>query len=201
MSAASIPDLFLDEPPIGDDDLDRFFGAAVEESEQTHVDIGAVVIDLMPALAGRDHDEARGWRIEDLGAAEWAMRRYGAAAAELGEIEERWRDARLRLDEWLARSRRPLDARLAWFGHHLEDYQRRRRELDQRAKTLRLPSGEVTSTGRGAQMEVADSELLTRFLLGEGLEQALRIEPAKSHLGEVMELRTVFDRTVEVELS
>lgn len=131
MSAESFPELEPD--PIRLDALDR----AIEAMEG-----GRLVAAEDPPAA-----EASGWRITDLGSAQWAMARHTEATHDLDRLDQqrdRWAE---RITAWFDKAAAPLSRRREFFANHLRAYALRLRE-EGGPKTLVLPSGNVTTRAR-----------------------------------------------------
>lgn len=99
------------------------------------------------------------FRVNDDGAAEWAIKRLAEIRAVIAE-RQRFHDAEVeRLRVWLDNEHRPLRSSESYFEHLLGDYARRQRQ-DADRKTIALPHGKV-STRWGAAKFSFDEE---RFL-------------------------------------
>lgn len=97
------------------------------------------------------------WRIEDHGAAEWAMRRLAEARANIAAVEEQAAEWNRRIDEWTAKVLAPLLNREQFFLANLEDYGLRVREASgDEVKTLLLPSGKIKTASHGPKVKVGD---------------------------------------------
>ena len=142
MTALLPPDLAVDDEPFSDDDLDRY-----------------ALGDSLPA----DAAFVGQWTVTDDGAAEWAMAKYAVLHAERERLLDQAAAYHARIDLWIEEARRPLDRRLEFFRGALEDYARRRREADPRARTLVLPSGRVSSRSVPAKVTVADEAEVLRW--------------------------------------
>lgn len=101
------------------------------------------------------------WRIENTGAAEWAMAQFATAAATLAQLTEQ-RDAwYARIDEWFAAATRPVKATADFFRFHLESFAIETRENSPRdkkgeptVKTLGLVTGRVATRGKAEHVDV-----------------------------------------------
>lgn len=90
--------------------------------------------------------DAEGWRIDDDHAAQWALRRLKADAAELARVKAVYDDERAILDNWLAGQQARHDGEK--LRAHLADYYRRLID-DGHTGPYRLPSGRLSiRTGR-----------------------------------------------------
>lgn len=140
------PELALDEAPFDVDELENY-----DEDRD------------VPA----DHP-ARSWRIEDDGAAEWAMRNLVARRQTIDELARRRDDWMARIDAWFAQASKGPARSAVFFEGALGDYQRRRREADEEAKSLVLPSGRITSTGTGGKATVENEEEVLTWVREHG---------------------------------
>lgn len=98
------------------------------------------------------------FRIDDDGTAEWAMRHVAELDGELAVIAAQDAAWKAKIEDWRHRVSKHAEGRRRFFVAHLEDYQRRRREENPKAKTLALPSGKVTSTTTGGNAKVIDTD-------------------------------------------
>lgn len=131
----------IDAPPFTDEDLEAYF--------EWEDDPGAEEPDNEPSTVQR----VAAWSVCDTSTAEWAMRRSARARQEVDEVNgnaelfiaqiERWREEQLRQPE----------RALNFFAGQLVTYARRKREEDG-LKTLKLPSGAVTSRLNPARPDI-----------------------------------------------
>lgn len=103
------------------------------------------------------------WRIEDPGSAEWAMRRFGEAAARLAEIETQAREWRDRVDAWAKAESAEPGRREAYFAERLTEWAKRQRRATGVA-TSRVPSGSVATRAAQPRIEVVDAEALASWI-------------------------------------
>lgn len=96
------------------------------------------------------------WRIDDERGAEWALRKLARAEAHLDEIHLQAEEWTRRITEWAADVKAGPERDAAFFRAHLEWWARRRRDEDPDAKSVRLPSGEVSTRETRAAVEIAD---------------------------------------------
>jgi hypothetical protein len=150
-------------------------------------------------IAGRDpvyyedetEDHPTPWAITDDRTADWAMRLYAQADRDLAEAGERATEWHAQIDRWLTDAGRRPAQTMAFFGHHLEAYQRGRREADPKAATLLLPSGSVPSRKRAEHVAVTDSEDLVFWAWANHRPDLLKMEP---RLASVRESAQIEDR-------
>lgn len=84
------------------------------------------------------------FRVNDDGAAEWAITRLHEIRAAQREKEQFAQAEHDRVTVWLAEELKPLESKAAYFVNLLEDYARRQRQERDR-KTVSLPHGKVTT--------------------------------------------------------
>ncbi len=105
-----------------------------------------------------EEEVAESWHVEDLGSAEWAMRRVAKATQELAEIdaaEQQWREE---IDEWRAKVAKRPNQTVEFFTEHLSRFARNRRAINEDKKTLVLPSGEVRTKISKEKIVVDDKQ-------------------------------------------
>lgn len=142
---------------MNDDDLEALpLPDFLEEDTETAQ--ATVAVDMM---LGRAEPH---WRPTDLRTAEWAMRKVAAARRHLAELElsaETWHRS---IDRWLERVSVRWIRTMDYFEGALIGYAAQVREADPKAKTLVLPSGEVSSVGRKAAPTITDPDALVQWL-------------------------------------
>lgn len=109
-----------------------------------------------PATIGAETARRVRWQIESNGAAEWAMTIMAEADRAIRSIDHDADSYRRRIDEWQARETATARATVALMDVFLCDYQRRRRDADEKAKSLPLISGVVKSSAKGASWFIVD---------------------------------------------
>lgn len=117
----------------------------------------------LATILGEPNDEFR-WRPTDLRTAEWAMRKLAAAKRHLAELEASavaWHQS---IDRWFERVSIRWTRTMDYFEGALIGYAAEVREADPKAKTLVLPSGQVSSVGRQAAPVITDPEALVQWL-------------------------------------
>ena len=98
------------------------------------------------------------FRVEDDGAAAWAMRKLRTIRSKQAENAQLYADELARLDLWLDEVNKPLDNDANYFESLLNDYAIRCRDNSEDGrKSLNLPTGKVTTRSGTAKWEV-DSE-------------------------------------------
>lgn len=190
----------LDSPPIpaalaGEPEV------AEGLEELAELEPGAVAVLLMQDEAQVAQGEesspvarAARWTITDEGSAEWAMRRLASAEQTITQatlLADEWRS---RIDGWLADRTRVARNQAAFFAGQLERFALELRAVDERRKSLPLPSGTVRTTRRAAQAVLIDEMAFVawalRSLEGETLEAVVRTthKPLVSGIRDVVSL-------------
>jgi phage host-nuclease inhibitor protein Gam len=106
------------------------------------------------------------WTVTDLSSADWAMSKVAEAEEELARVGEYAEAQIARIKAWQASASAPYERTRAFFTDRLLAYAHQVRT--DRAKTLSLPSGKVTSRRVAARPVVADEEALVEWLMAEG---------------------------------
>lgn len=99
------------------------------------------------------------FRVNDDGAAEWAITRLQEIRAEQREKERFAQNEQDRIAAWLAEELKPLEGKAAYFVNLLEDYARRQREDNDR-KTVSLPHGKVSTRFTQPKFNINDDLFL-----------------------------------------
>lgn len=89
-------------------------------------------------------ESSSAFRVNDDGAAEWAITRLQEIRALQRDKEQFAQNELHRIEAWLAEEVKPLENRAAYFVNLLEDYARRQREEHDR-KSVALPHGKITT--------------------------------------------------------
>lgn len=145
-----------------DGDAETWLAALTTEAIELADEVGLEPAEAVGALMDMDArfitdspvTAARRWTVTDDGAAEWAMRHIVTANAELEKLREQADDWEARIHQWFTQRARPLQAKVAFMDAHLERYALARREADEKAKTLTLPSGKVRTTGSSPKVVI-----------------------------------------------
>lgn len=187
-----LPAVLMDEQPIPSDQLDllaelsRAFPGSLpelvtaageteatdEQQQLLETEEADAILPVELVLAARAPEVVR-FRITDRNLAEWAMRKATEVEAirrERKALAKQWRDE---VDRWEREELRPLDAKLAFFEGHLNDYMlRERAESGDTVKSIKLPSGTLKSTGSTKpKAAIEDQEELLAW--AKGLPAAL----------------------------
>jgi hypothetical protein len=134
----------LADAPLPDDQLSDLFDQAAEAD----ADIIQVVEET------REH-----WEIEDLGAAEWAMRHAAEATRVIRDLKDQRNDWAERIDLWFEQATKREQVRLAFMEHHLKEYALKvRAESKDHQKSVVLPSGTVGTRSAKAAIEVYNAD-------------------------------------------
>lgn len=163
------------------------------EDARIEPDLLAAVLDEDRPVDPVEAQAVHGWTIEDDGAAEWAMRRVAALDAKLAHLAELRDGWASRIAQWFDRSAVRLGRERLFFAARLVAYQERRRLADKRAKTLTLPSGDVTSTATGGNLVIVDKAAVVAWaeaLGGDALDAIVKVtkEPLVSKMGPFVKM-------------
>jgi len=132
------------DPPFTDDDIERYFeylDPDIEPAEDIDEELGA----------RRVAAEVARWSVCDTGSADWAMRKLARAEAVIAARKAEHAKFKAQIDDWLAGEVAVPLRSVNFFTGQIEA--RRLREEEDR-KTLKLPSGEVTSRLNPARAEI-----------------------------------------------
>lgn len=143
--------------PMSDDDIEVLVRWADDHADPIG-DIEASIV--APETWARDLPEpVRSFRVEDVGAAEWAMRKLRAVERERTEAREQAAVWKAEVDVWLEAELARSASTAAFFTAHLERYAVQCRIETGRA-TLTLPSGKVSTTQQKAKVVVEDEAVV-----------------------------------------
>ena len=178
----------LAEPPFTDDDLDAYF--AWEDTPYdgpSSTDPGVMEPEPEPRLSR--------WSIEDTGAAEWSMRKLAHVQAEIASTNARAAEFIRQIERWRQDQLKPLVRPAEFFDAALQDYLRRVREADPKKKSVKLPSGEITSTlsrERPGIVQGSEAEFIG-WAKSSGLDNLVRVkeEPDVNEMKKVVKFRPV----------
>lgn len=130
--------------------------------------------------AQTDGDTIAPWRCDTLDAAEWLLRKVGAADREVAEVRRQATEWRQRIDEWEDDAVRRPEARRAWAVAHLTVFALAERAAGR--KSVTLPSGKVsTRQASKPTVRVADPDVFVQWAkasLSEA-EQAMALTAPK----------------------
>lgn len=169
-----LPASIVTEPPLSDEDLARLIDAFGIGERHDSRPLAEVLLDPAQAEADPMDPEAstlrlipedlrstvQGFRVANIGQAEWAMRHLRDAIASVEQAEAQaaaWRDE---IDRWLEQATRAARGSGAYFHGLLMDWGLRTRRADDKAATLPLPSGTVETTKRKPAPKVDDAGAL-----------------------------------------
>jgi len=88
-----------------------------------------------------DEQERERFKIEDINAANWALRKISAAQAAIRERETLARAEVERVQQWLASETDKLKGDIEFFENLLHEYHQQELIKDKKAKTIKLPHG------------------------------------------------------------
>jgi phage host-nuclease inhibitor protein Gam len=118
--------------------------------------------------------------VDSLDRAEWAMRKVRQKRRAAAEVSAAASAERARIDAWERAEIERLTADESFFLSHLERFHRDRLEEDPKAKTIKLPSGELKLRAASDRVEVTD---YATFILSQPLDSPLlrvKTEPDKA---------------------
>jgi hypothetical protein len=114
------------------------------------------------------------WHIGDDRSAEWAMRMLVQIELKRSEVREQASRWMQEIVDWLERQDRSLARGVNYFDGQLRTYALARRAIDEDAKTLRLPSGDVNTTKTRPRLEITDGDALLGFLKAANRTELIR---------------------------
>ena len=88
-----------------------------------------------------DEQERERFKIEDINAANWALRKISAAQAAIRERETLARAEVERVQQWLDGETQKLKGDIEFFEGLLHEYHQQELKLDEKRKTIKLPHG------------------------------------------------------------
>ena len=123
------------------------------------------VCDLVAGTADLEQENPAGhWRIGGPSEAEWAMRKYAEAAANLDLLNEQADAYITRIRDWHETAARQVQRTASFFGGHLEAYGiEARLASDGKVKSVSMPSGTVATTESQPKAAVADEEAVAEW--------------------------------------
>jgi phage host-nuclease inhibitor protein Gam len=163
--------------PFTDDELDAAIVAQVEGRE-VPAKVGNFAIDTDPK-------------------AEWALRKLAALDARRMEIIETHQAWIAQIEQSLAENVARIDPRVEVFRNALEQYAKNKRAEDDRAKTIQLPSGTVSTTRtQKPSVHIANEEAVLKWAMNalnqNDYERVVKLSPKVL----VSKLREIVDITV-----
>lgn len=134
-----------DAEHAADDWLDQQEALADERDAQEHDGWTASELhaDLERHITARVDDER--FTVDSMEKADWAVRKIARERRRLAEARELAKAERSRIDEWEAEQTQRCETATAFFEDLLQNYHRRLLDDDPKAKTVRLPSGELVA--------------------------------------------------------
>lgn len=141
------------------------------------------------------------WTVTDDGSAEWAMRHVVAASTELEHLAQQAAAWSERIAAWFDHRAKPLQAKVAFMGAHLERYALRvRQDTKGKTKTVVLPSGVVSTTGSSPKVVIRD-EAATRHWAGHHAREALQPQEPKLLVSLLRQVVKPVELVTEAELT
>jgi phage host-nuclease inhibitor protein Gam len=121
-----------------------------------------------------DAERAPTWRIDSLGALDWALAKLAGIEREQDENGKLAEAAIFRVRAWLIKENSKLIASEAFFRGHVAAYANEHRaELlgDGKKKTRELPNGKLSWRRSGGGLKVVDEEMAIAWCRSEGLQK------------------------------
>lgn len=169
------PEIITDEPPVSDEEFDAWAAQAEGEWE------------LPPAMA---EFAVAPYAFEQ---AEWAMAKLARYTADLATTHERAEALHEKIAAWFDRESAVLETKARYFDGVLTNMLRQVNAEDPGIKTIRLPSGTITSSGPRDPDEmfvefdgVAGKEAFIEWAYTNNRIEMLKIEP-EALISEVRE--------------
>jgi hypothetical protein len=116
------------------------------------------------------------WFPSDDRGAEWAMRNLARFTEQREGVRKQATEWMRQIVEWLEREEKTLARATTYFERVLQQYALARRVIDEDAKTLRLPSGEVRTTARQATLKIVDEAALIAWLKNHAMSAVITVE-------------------------
>jgi phage host-nuclease inhibitor protein Gam len=104
--------------------------------------------------------ERETFKITDLGSATWAMRKLAHIKAQEKQIHDTACAEIERIEAWDAAEHKRLDGEAMFFESHLIDYHQRLIAEDPKAKTVRLPHGQLKCRAQQPEWTKDEDKLL-----------------------------------------
>jgi hypothetical protein len=108
-----------------------------------------------------DQELKERWKVENLEAANWCLRKLAALKARQTEIDQLAKAEVERITSWQKKQTDGLDREVEFFTGLLEEYHRGRLREDPRAKTITTPYGEMHLRKQQPQWEYHEEQLMT----------------------------------------
>jgi hypothetical protein len=108
-----------------------------------------------------DQELKERWKVENLEAANWCLRKLAALKAKQQEIDKLAKQEMERIRVWQEQASKGLERQAEFFTGLLEEYHRGRLREDPRAKTITTPYGEMHLRKQQPQWEYHEEQLMT----------------------------------------
>lgn len=199
-----LPAALITDPPLHTRDLSVLLARIADLADEQGVDLETATSMAMADALPDDTPAAR-FRVEDTGAAEWAMRVLREADEHLADVQAQADQWHREVQAWADREATPALRSRVYMDALLRDYGARRRAEDPDVATLRLPSGVIETTARRATPRVADPDAVLAWakanapLAVETVPATERVTAAAAKaLGKIVEDRREEDDGTEV---
>lgn len=116
----------------------------------------------------RENADLEAWEIEGMAHAEVLMRRLRRLRRREKEVIEQAQEWRQPIEEWESAELARLSGPIGWYEERLRTYALLLRERNDRAKTLRVPSGEVpTRRSKEPKISIDDPDVVIEWACNE----------------------------------
>lgn len=133
-----------------------------------------------------EHEETPRFKIQDLDAANWALRKISAYKKKQAEIKDLADAERFRIGSWEKAETESIDRGIAYFEGLLSEYLVEQRKKDSKFK-ISTPYGKVSMRKQQPKWEYDDSTVI-QYLKSLGMKELIRI---KEELNKVDLKKTV----------
>jgi hypothetical protein len=125
--------------------------------------------------------------IADLDRADRALRKLARIQAAMAEVDRLYEARLMELDAWREDARQRYGRAASWLNMQLRAFHEARVAEDPKAKTIRLPAGELRSRQGRPRWEVIDEDRLVDWATVNGHHDVLRLVVDKSALKSTFE--------------
>lgn len=108
-----------------------------------------------------DQELKERWKVENLEAANWCLRKLAALKAKQQEIDKLAKQEMERIRVWQEQASKGLERQAEFFTGLLEEYHRRELAADPKRKTITTPYGEMHLRKQQPQWEYHEEQLMT----------------------------------------
>lgn len=120
--------------------------------------------------------EGHAWSIDDLGSADWAMRKLAKVEGEIAAAEALVADRVADLNEWLEGERARLETQRENWTSLLGNFHRAQLEDDADRKTIRLPSGTLVARKQPDRVDIPNPAMVLDWALQGQHDEYVRVK-------------------------